>query len=164
MLRIIFRIIAVIDCNFLRTEMNSVLALYVKSTGLPPVIDVIVIPVHFDISGKKKMQLFILNDRRAGIYTMAVIAAVRVQRHTLVSPGNQIVAGIMSPEFQSALCIKRSILKKHMISSLEIAQPIRIIQPARRRHQMMGKTLFLNFSAHCCGFFDLSYFCGKDSC
>ena len=39
MLRIIFRIIAVIDCNFLRTEMNSVLALYVKSTGLPPVID-----------------------------------------------------------------------------------------------------------------------------
>ena len=52
---ICFRIILIIDRYFFYAKMYPIFTLYMKGTGFPPVIDVIIVPVHFDVSRKKKM-------------------------------------------------------------------------------------------------------------
>ena len=76
------------------------------------------------------MQSFFFCQSRTGIDTMAVCRTVRIKGNTFICPVDKILTGVMSPEFQPALYLKRRILKKYVISALIPAEAIGIIQPA----------------------------------
>ena len=135
--------------------MDSVLTYHMKCTCLSSCVDIIIVTIDLNISSVEKMQFIFIHQRRTGINSMTVIRRIRIKRNTLIFPVHQILTCIMSPELQSALYFERCILEKYMIFSLKPAQPIGIIQPAHRRHQVMPQPV--SAFGQVCSFFHFCY-------
>ena len=125
---------------------------------LPAAVDKIMFSRLFHISGVIQIHLIIFHQRRTRVHTMKIPRLFRIQHDRTFLPVDQIPALIMSPVFASAFRHKRRILVKHMILALKTTQTIRIIQPANRRHEMIGKTPVIHACRLLCFLFKLFYF------
>ena len=136
--REIRRIIAVSHEETLPAELFSIRACHKDRVCLSPGIDVVIIvPVlQLHVTGIVQIHLSVLKIRASRVNAAAVKGLIRIERHPLIFPVDHISARIMPPQLCSALRIKRGILEKRMEHAVRLAQTVRIIEPARGRHQM----------------------------
>src|SRR5699024_11202975 len=120
-------------------ERGSVRAVHVHCIRSAPAVDIVVISVKLDIPRIEQVDAVLVRIGAAGVDAVAVVRAVGIKRCALILPVHQIAARIMSPELQPAVYVKRSVLEKYVVHAAVLAQTVRIVEPADRRHQMAAQ-------------------------
>ena len=98
--------------------------------------DIVVIARMLDVAGVIKVHRAVLDQRRARVHPVDIPRLVGVQHGRQLLPVQQVSAAVMSPVFDPARGVERAVLVKHMVPFPAAAQPVGVVEPADRRHQV----------------------------
>ena len=118
---------------------KAINALDIHGIGAAASIDVVERAVRIgklNVARIEHANAAVLGKRGARIHTMAIEGFVGQQRGANVVPRHKIATRRMAPDLNATLDIKGRILKISVEHAARLAKTVRVVEPARRRHNM----------------------------